>query len=547
MSIGRRETSNLRRRRLLVYQNSRDETAGTAADRRQFEKLREARCPSEVYGTSVNRRLRGRWFSLVPVRRRAMTGVAIVILGVAALLCLGHWAAVAWQPLAYRAELARPLRLDRPDSFGAWVRAAFFAAAAGTSVLVYQLRRYRNDDFRGSYRIWPPLILLMCVASLDAVCQLVPWGGELIEWLLGRRVALAGSDWIRIALTVGGMAIAMRMIAEVRHSKLAVVMMSLAILGFAIPMAARWGMLASDTPVRWLIITSSPMMASAALWVACGAYLRKLFREVRKMDAEDALSLRIEQWRERITAMRQISKREKQQAAEAAKSAKAARKLTKTQSKKRDQADEDSVTARKISPRTAAVTGVTAVKSENQNQNKGRSNAASNEAKKSRFKLRFWRRDSQTETVTSDTQNDGRGGLATQVVTQSAEYSVPVAVKADAVSPAAPRTSGAAGQSAVAASATGGQSGDASSATSGEAATKKKGRLFGWFGKKQDADGDGELPAKRKPAKQIEATKASGEDDDLGDGDDPSIDWATMGKAERRRLRREMKRNGQAA
>ncbi|HBJ38537.1 MAG TPA: hypothetical protein DDZ51_28040, partial [Planctomycetaceae bacterium] len=413
MSIGRRETSNSRRRRLLVYQNSREEIAETAADRRQFEKLREARRPTAIYGTSVNRMLRGRWFSLVPVRRRAMTGAALAVFGVAALLCLGHWAAVVWQPLAYRPELARPFRLDRPDSFGAWVRAAFLAAAGGTSLLIYQLRRYRNDDFRGSYQIWPPVIALMFVASLDAVCQLVPWGGELIELVMGRRVALAGSDWIRIVLTVGGIALAMRMVAEVRHSKLAIVAISLAILGFAIPMASRWNMFASDTPVRWLMVTSAPMMASAALWVACGAYLRKLFREVRKMDAEDTLSIRVEQWRERFAAMRLAAKRDKTEAAETAKQGKAVRKPVKANAKRAQKPDAaaDQPRPAPSSVVTAAgnVAGNVAVAAEKPaavtSSDKSEPSEGPQEGKQSRFSLRFWRR-SQDANVNSGEPSD---------------------------------------------------------------------------------------------------------------------------------------------
>jgi len=541
MSIGRRETSNSRRRRMLVYQNSREDVAETAADRRQFEKLREARRPSEIYGTSVNRRLRGRWFSLVPVRRRAMAGVAIVILGIAAILCVGHWIAVIWQPLAYRPELARPLRLDRPDSFGAWVRAAFFAAAAGTSLLVYQLRRYRNDDFRGSYRIWPPVIVLMVLSSLDAVCQLVPWGGELIELVMGRRVALAGSDWIRIVLTVGGIALAMRVIAEVRHSKLAIVMMSSAISGFAIPIAARWGIFASETPVRWLMITSAPMMASAALWIACGAYLRKLFREVRKMDAEDALSLRIEQWRERVAAMRLAAKRDKEEAAAVAKENKAARKSNKPPAKKPGSFDADTV-----SPRPAvAVSNVAPAQAARQtlvpSGEKDESGEEPKESKKSRFSLRFWRR-SLPPDDSDDARNDAvNGGQSAQAVPKSAAVAAPVPVKNP--EPVAAKPLVAASQTAIAASQTVSTSTDAAAA---EDAKGKKGGLFGWFGKKKEADAK---PGAQTAAAKRGAVKSSNEEDDgeVGDGDDPSIDWASMGKAERRRLRREMKRGGQAA
>jgi len=551
MSIARRETSNSRRRRLLVYQNSREDVAETAAERRQFEKLREARRPSEIYGTSVNRRLRGRWFSLVPVRRRAMAGVAIVVLGVAAMLCLGHWAAVAWQPLAYRPELARPLRLDRPDSFGAWVRAAFFAAAAGTSFLIYQLRRYRNDDFRGSYRIWPPVILLMILASLDAVCQLVPWGGEMIELVMGRRVALAGSDWIRIVLTVGGIALAMRMIAEVWHSKLAIVMISSAILGFAIPMAARWGILASDTPVRWLMITSAPMLASAALWVACGAYLRKLFREVRKMDAEDALSLRIEQWRERIAAVRLASKLDKEQAAEAAKEAKAARKTSKTAAKKIEKTDAATVQPRPAVAASNVVAAPAAKPAAVTESDKVERDEDSKFAKKSGFSLRFWRR-SQPADVSGDQREDAvKGGQkAVQAAAKSAPAAAPIPLKTPV--PVAAKPVVATNQTLVAGPQAAGKTTD-SATDNGEEAKTKKGGLFGWFGKKKDVAGDDASgPATRKPdvkptAKTAAAKTANEDDDELGDGDDPSIDWASMGKAERRRLRREMKRGGQAA
>ncbi len=83
-----------------------------------------------------------------------MSSSAGVILGIATLLCLMHYLSVTWSPLALREDLARPFRLDRPDSFGTYIRAIFLFAAAGTALLVYQLRRYKVDDFKGHYRLW---------------------------------------------------------------------------------------------------------------------------------------------------------------------------------------------------------------------------------------------------------------------------------------------------------------------------------------------------------------------------------------------------------
>jgi len=552
MSIGRRETSNLRRRRLLVYQNSQDEETETAADRRQFEKLREARRPSAIYGTSVNRRLRGRWFSLVPVKRRAMAGVGIAIMALAVLLCIGHWAAISWQPLAYRTELARPLRLDRPDSLGTWVRAAFLLAAAGTSVLVYQLRRYRNDDFRGSYRIWPPVIILMVIASIDCVCGLVPWGGELIELLLRRRVALAGSDWIRIVITIGGAALALRLLAEVRHSKLSCLLMSIAIVGFAIPMSARWGIMASDTPIRWLIITSAPLMASAALWVACGAYLRKLFREVRKMDDDDAVSQRVKQWKSRLMNLRSAKTEESQTSGE-----------PRANKRKTTKAVSAATHTGKSSGRAAKPTPVVAASSSSaQTGSAGQSNVAraskvETEAgaeatgedtafvKKPGISWRFWRK--------------GPGAAATPGAAASPAAAAPQPTPISSKAMPQPATSASATNQSVtipsstkqSTAATASQAAEKTEAKASEPAkpANKSGGLFGWFKRKdRSASMDGTKNAPVKAAAGKTATSRSGDDDDeMSDGDDPSIDWASMGKAERRRLRREMKRGGQAA
>jgi len=287
MSIDRRESGQSRRRRVL-YQTTRDSTPETAAERRSAERLREARRPTASYGSHVNRRLRGRWFSLVPVSRTAMSICGILVFGSALLLTLLHFAAVSWLPLASNEELARPFRLDRSDSFGSWARAFFLAAGSATALLIYQLRRYKVDDYTGSYRIWRSVIVLVAILSVDSICHLVPWLGAMIDAGFGKRMALSGADWIRIVLTVGGGALALRLVAEVRRSKLALAMTLVALVAFAIPLLSHWKLIDTSQMRGWMLWTSSPLIASAALWISFGGYLRMLFREVRGFDAERA-------------------------------------------------------------------------------------------------------------------------------------------------------------------------------------------------------------------------------------------------------------------
>lgn len=528
MSIGRRASSDSRRRRILIYQSCRSDQPAVVPDRRLAERLRQARRAPMIYGSNVNRRLRGRWFSLVPVRRRMIAAVAATIMGVVMLLCLGHWAATFWQPLAYRPEIARPLRLDRPDAFGSWVRSVFLAAAAFTAVLVYQLRRYRNDDFRGSYRIWPPVIVLIAIASIDSICGIVPWCGELIDLVLGRRVALAGSDWIRIALTVGGAALSLRLVAEVRRSKLAVCMMVAAACCFAIPLASRWGVISSDTPTRWFIVTCSPLMAAATLWIACGAYLRRLFREVRRLDEEDLFSLRLQQWQQRI-ASRFLGGENASPALSA-----------------------NAASAEKVVKPKAAVDGgktAKATKSTPRSVQAADSGADSGDTEpvagtepgegKSKRRWSLWPRRRQRDRADSQPNPE----VKEPSTTSKPDNQQPVS---KAPAPELKKPAGNADESAQPA----------------EVKPRAKGNLLGrWFAKRKESETTdptaAEQPTKTTAASQTRAATPPRQDDrhsggdaqsDVDPQDDPAddsdIDWSSMSKAERRRLRRELKRAG---
>ncbi|TVQ03438.1 MAG: hypothetical protein EA381_01510 [Planctomycetaceae bacterium] len=506
---------------MLVYQSRCLEDATGASDRGRTERLRQARRAPTIYGSNVHRRLRGRWFSLVPVRRRAMAGVTGAVGALVAVLCLAHGLALFWQPLAELPQIARPLRLDRPDSFGTWARAAMLALAAGASLLIYQLRRHRNDDFRGSYRIWPPLIVLMAVASFDAVVNLVPWLGAIIEWCVGRRVALSGADWIRIALTVGGAALSLRMIAEVRSSRLAALLMTATVAVFAAPLAAHWGVLSDQSPIRWLLVTSAPLVAAALLMLACVAYLRKLFREVRKLDEDDPVSLRWRQWMANLGGLRKRSTTEKP-------------------------AEVAAPATRKAKPRAKPAAKSSEVASPESQP----------DSKPSRTGFRWWPRWRRNGTAASDAAQDGK---ATSDAKSSEPVTKPVVSNAPPAKPAPVVAKGA--------SSAGPQNQNPAEGTeAAKKASKGGGWLSGWFRRSQGAESLGDetaggtadrsgsppnngknpTPAPQNTRQPDNDTFADDDDDD-DSGHDPSADLSKLSKAERRRLRRENKRGGHAA
>ncbi len=533
MSTDRRANAQSRRRRVL-YQTSQDITTETPAERRAAEKLREARRPATTYGSHVNRRLRGRWFSLVPVGRLAISCCAIGILGTAILLTGLNWATQTWASLAYRPDLARPLMLSRPDSFGTWARAFFLAAAALTALLVYQLRRYKIDDYKGHYRIWRPVIVLIALMSIDSVCDLVPWGGAMVDGLLGKRVALSGADWIRIVLTVGGGALALRLVAEVRRSKIALTMMILALVGFVTPLSSRWNIFDATTLSGWTAVTSAPLLASAALWVSIGGYLRMLFREVRGLDDEQ-LAQRAE-----AAANRKAAKQANQQDIDVEsprgwfgrrKSAKGEGAVETTvlptaRSKREPKSVRTQPAAVSEQPNTEPKRGwfgsrkvkvkverqpAAPAQSEPQQQPKVAETETNEKPKRSWF--------SRTKPKPAD---DGKQAAVT------AEKPTVNAPKPQASNPVQPKP--------------------ATTPAAEDAKPARKG-LGGWLRRDPaPADTAAVQTPKAKPpaATPVQQNSAESDDDDEETGDD-SVDWGAMNKSERRRMRKEMKRGGRAA
>ncbi|WP_153556061.1 ICP22 family protein [Roseimaritima sediminicola] len=283
------------RRRRVIYAHGLDQRRGPS--KAAVAARRQARRPHAAYGARVHRRLRARWFALVPVRRRSLSAAIVAVACLAALLTLGHWAATSWAPLAYKSELARPLLLGRPDSFGSWLALLLLTTASVAAFLIYQLRRYRSDDYQGHYRIWRPVILVLAVAGLDVLVGLVDWGGALLDRCLGERQVLAGDDWLRLLLTVGGAALGLRLTAEIWRSRVATVALAIAAMMLAYPALVHWRFVSAATPATVLWLAAAPLWAYAAIWVAMVAYLRLLYRDVRQIDANDRLADRLREWK----------------------------------------------------------------------------------------------------------------------------------------------------------------------------------------------------------------------------------------------------------
>ena len=577
----------------MLYQSHvAPQNPSTPATRRAAEELRAARQPAQAFGSRVHRQLRGRWFSLVPVSRLAVTIAVAAVAGLAISLTVLHHLAVTWPALAYREGIARPLRIDRPDSFAAWWTTMVLVLAAGAMRLIYVLRRHRRDDYRGHYQLWRLTLIVLLLASIQSTVGLVAWLGAFLDLAFGVRAVLSGANWFRIALDVGGIVLAMRLISEVYHCRPALVAMVCAAAFFGVAEAAAWQLFAVDTMTRSTLVIAGPMLGSSCLLIAATIYLRALYRQVRNIADAPSVRERLRRWmeerRERddekaldLSEMTRPIQRPKAVAASDAPSKRPAAEQAANQIDKKETPDAESGDEEQNATKTkkpglfsrfrrprieAEPDSVDESAAKESQKGESHDDAATNAKPKRRwFGLRAPR----------PMDNDDHAVLSDSSDSQSPEARSP-----ESESPAPRKRRFSLRLKPKLTETLNNASSDDTSDTSEDEATlpKKKGWFGGLMGRKKtveednegSSDGSGHSESHASPSKssgplasrssQRTAKRESGPlsssarntnrnqpmaDDDTIDPD--SIDWDSMSKAERRRMRKKLKRSGRAA
>lgn len=579
MTYGRRSSD---RRRRVLYTTQQADTPNTAASRRATERMREARRPTAAYGVRVQRRLRGRWFSLVPVRRRHLVAVAACITATSLLLCLLHYAAVAWPSIAYRPEIARPLRLDRPDSFGSYLIGTLLLGSAGISLMIYQLRRYRIDDYQGRYRLWRLVLIVLMLASVNSLVSIIQWSGALIDVGFGKRVALAGSDWIRLVVSLGGAILALRLIAEIRRSRWALTTLLAACLFLAISEAAKWKFITVESVGMWALVTASPLLAFTALFISLGGYLRLLYREVRQIEDSETISERVQQFKVRLfqrSEEEEVDERQEERAERRRDESQGPTDELAPRPKQRwwnrkpaaDQDAEDATTpvskqeAKAVSkPDADEEQSPQASRREASRQASNRQSPNRQEASRQNEKRQEPKRQPAAEAEQEDSESESgtprpkrrwfglrSGKPDAEAVGEEGDEPAKEPVAEPAPKPRKKRRFSLRLDPADAESTPSDDSDpdeEKSAAESNDEPKAKKRGLGGWFrSRKPDPAADEESTEQSTPENQAVAHQRDAATDEEDNIDPEDIDWDSLSKSERRRLRKKLRRQGNAA
>jgi hypothetical protein len=124
------------------------------------------------------------------------------------------------------------LDLERPGNLAAWLCSLLLAAAAFQAVQIYRLRRHKTDDYRGRYRVWvwiPLLLFAMAAGQATEVHRdLVQLAVALVSPKAGPGHA---ATWPLVAALIWVL-VAVRLTFEMRGSRWATAFLAIATVGY---------------------------------------------------------------------------------------------------------------------------------------------------------------------------------------------------------------------------------------------------------------------------------------------------------------------------
>lgn len=221
---------------------------------------------------------------LIP--RRLPAYFALLLLGAA--LIGGIAALAAWVPtLSPFAAIdgAGAFHLARTGSLASWFSTVTLLAAAVMSVLVYSVRRYRTDDYRGYYRIWLWAATCWCLLSLDAVAGLRGEFQHAMTRLTGTALYGDGSLWWAVPYLVLLSALGSRLLLDTWPARLSTAALSTAGACLTVAVATQLGWIVPHEHAHHpLLARSAEMLGCWLLLVAAALHARYVV-----LDAEGLL------------------------------------------------------------------------------------------------------------------------------------------------------------------------------------------------------------------------------------------------------------------
>ena len=170
------------------------------------------------YSQEVRFACQHRLVQLIPVRKRSMAAVFASTAGLWAVLLLLHWAIHVRGSAVANTYVGYFFHIRSPHSLAHWVGCQAWMMTGLVSLLIWQLRRHKLDDYRAKYRIWVFLAAAAIFSSFEASTSALYLIGQSIEGWTRRELGYSGGAVVLAGFASLVAVLGVRLCTELKHS-----------------------------------------------------------------------------------------------------------------------------------------------------------------------------------------------------------------------------------------------------------------------------------------------------------------------------------------
>ncbi len=237
------------------------------------------------YSQAVRRACQQRLVQLIPVRRRSLMFTIAGLWMIWSTLMLAHYFAHV-QPIGKinTLPIAYLLHMRSTHGIAHWLGGQLWTLTALASLMIFQLRRHKLDDYRAKYRVWGLLAIAAIISSLDVSSSGLQLLGMSIDTWARREVGYSG--WAVVLATFATLVgiLGLRICSEIKSAPLSVVFWLCGLIAWA--MSALIGTELMNSP--WNKTTTDMVVGGAwlggilSVFLAGGIYLRHIYIQAQK-------------------------------------------------------------------------------------------------------------------------------------------------------------------------------------------------------------------------------------------------------------------------
>lgn len=275
-----------RRRRVLLDASQNDTTplnSGRSSDAGHLSSGTGKR--DAGYSLNVRQACGLRLVQLIPVRRRSYWTIVVASFLVTSLLLIGHYLVFVSGGLPwYGHPLATTLDAAHPQSLAAWFGSHLWLLCLGATILTFQIRRHKLDDYRGEYRLWFWLVITCLLASIDSTAHVTELLGLGLDHWSQLNLGWSGKAVVQATTTVLVGVLGLRLCTELKSVPLSLGFWLVGLVAWAGSAALAQDSLRIDLSpqMRYWLQSALWLGGLTSIWLAALTYLRHVYVEAQR-------------------------------------------------------------------------------------------------------------------------------------------------------------------------------------------------------------------------------------------------------------------------